>query len=960
MKSLTIDLETRCNAPIKDCGSFRYIDDPSFAVMLFGYSVDEAPSVVIDLTAGEEIPQVIVDAVYDPSVLKVAHNCAFERYALWKHFGRYCSPEEWFDTAHLTAHCGLPLGLDAACEALGLPQDKAKMKVGKTLIRQFCSPQKRRLKKWNMAEWITPEMDPENWQLFKDYCARDVDTENYIWSVLRRWMPDETERRIWCLDARINEEGIKADLVLASQALEMDAKYKAELSDKAVALTGLDNPNSVSQIKEWLESQEDIDVPTLNKKAVADIVPQLKNDVSKQFMAIRAELSKTSTKKYTAFQRCAGPDERIRGCFQFFGGHTGRWCLTGDHEVLTPTGWIRLDEWTGGRIAVWSAQHELLSFQSSNALVFDYEGDMIAIDSQRCQQISTPDHAMPVLNRAGCWESRTMESLYGRRFSMPFTGYRTRDGYPRNDNELRVLIMVQADGHFTDSGDLKLGFKRPRKVARCKTLLRRAGITYQYRVHGDGRHQFTVKTQHQPIWLRQFRDKTFDWWVLDEDPRVIIEELELWDGTRCGPNSIQYTSTVRKNVEVIQAICQLTGLSSTQIVKSRDAEHPNWSDAYILNIWLTPGHHTEIRPKQQSKIAFCGRVYCAETPTGYFMVRRNGAVWVTGNSGRNVQLQNLPQNHLPDLDDARAVVRDGDYEFLKLAYGNVSGTLSELIRTTLIPEEGHQFIVADFSAIEARVSAWFAGEEWRLNVFREGGDIYCQSASQMFKVPVVKNGINGELRQKGKVAELACGYGGGVNALIAFGADKMGMSNEEMVQTVDQWRAASPRICEIWRSLEKAMRRCIVQRKTTRDTVAGVQFRWDSNIVWMRLPSGREMAYYQPEYGESRFTKGKMTISYMGTNQKTRKWERIEVWGGRIFENLVQATSRDALRDSMLRLYDAGWNIRGHVHDEVICSEPIDGRSVKDMADIMSEELPWAPGLPLRADGYSCSSYRKD
>ena len=245
-------------------------------------------------------------------------------------------------------------------------------------------------------------------------------------------------------------------------------------------------------------------------------------------------------------------------------------------------------------------------------------------------------------------------------------------------------------------------------------------------------------------------------------------------------------------------------------------------------------------------------------------------------------------------------------------------------------------------------------------MFREGGDIYCESASQMFKVPVVKNGINGDLRQKGKVAELALGYGGGVNALKAFGADKMGMSNEEMAQTVDQWRTASPNICAIWSSLDYAMKRCIVHRATTVDKVGGVRFRWDNGIVWMRLPSGREMAYYHPEYGESRYTKGKMTISYMGVGQKTRKWERIETWGGRIFENLVQATARDCLRDTMLRLDDAGWDIRGHVHDEIICSEPIGGKTVDDMCAIFAEPITWAPGLPLTGAGYECEFYKKD
>ena len=329
-------------------------------------------------------------------------------------------------------------------------------------------------------------------------------------------------------------------------------------------------------------------------------------------------------------------------------------------------------------------------------------------------------------------------------------------------------------------------------------------------------------------------------------------------------------------------------------------------------------------------------------------------------AGRLVQLQNLCQNHLPDLELARDLVREGDYDGVKLLFGNVTGTLSELIRTALIAEDGSRFIVSDFSAIEARVSAWFADVQWRLDVFRDGGDIYCASASQMFKVPVEKHGVNSHLRQKGKVAELALGYGGGVNALKAFGADKMGMSNEEMAETVDQWRAASPNIVEIWSSLDKAMKRCIIHQATTVDKVAGVRFRWEKGIVWMQLPSGREMAYYHAEYGESQYQKGKMTISYMGTDQKTRKWTRIETWGGRIFENLVQATARDCLRDTMLRLDEAGWDIRAHVHDEVICVEPYTGRSVEEMCEIFSTPITWAPDLPLRGDGYETPFYKKD
>ena len=654
MKSLLIDIETRSEIDIGKCGAFRYIEDDSFEILLFAYSVDEAPAVCIDLTAGETIPSSVIQAIYDPSVLKIAHNAVFERTALAKYFGRYCHPEQWLDTMHLSAHCGLPLALGQLCDALEMSEDQAKMREGKALIRLFCVPQKRPLKKYNGAKWITPDMEPEKWEVFKTYCARDVDTELLVWQTLRRWTPDESERKLWCLDTDINENGVRADMTLANAALQMDSKYKEELTEKAVALTGLENPSSVTQIKEWLLDQEGMEVPSLNKKEVADVVAKLQTDTAKEFMAIRTELAKTSTKKYDAFVRCACKDDHIKGCFQFFGGHTGRW------------------------------------------------------------------------------------------------------------------------------------------------------------------------------------------------------------------------------------------------------------------------------------------------------------------AGRLLQLQNLPQNHMEDLDDARTLVRSGDYEGVKLIYGDVTGTLSELIRTTIIPEEGDRIVVADFSAIEARVAAYLTKTEWRLDVFRNGGDIYCASASQMFKVPVEKHGQNAHLRQKGKVAELALGYGGGVGALKAFGADKLGMKEEEMAETVVKWRKASPQIEKAWTSLQDAMREAIQRHATRVDKVCGVRFRWDDKILWMRLPSGREMAYFDPEYGPSQYNRGKETISYMGINQVTRKWSRIETWGGRIFENLVQAVARDCLKETMLNLADDGWDIIAHVHDEIICSEPINGRSVADMCAAFSKPIPWAPDLPLVGAGYEDKYYRKD
>lgn len=653
-RTLSIDLETYSEIDIAKCGSFRYIDDESFEILLLGYAFDDEPVTVIDLTADEEVPADFLAALYDPEVTKTAWNCAFERFGLWKHFGRYCPPEQWSDTMILSAVCGLPLGLGEAGKALRLESDEAKDREGKALIRYFCSPCRPTKVNGGRTRNL-PQHDTDKWELFIEYNRQDVVAERTIRKRLLRWEPDSLEHRFWCLDARINERGMRVDRELVHNAIAMDARYKAELTKQAVAISGLENPNSVAQIKQWLLEQEGIEVPSLNKKVVAEVVSQLNGERAKQFMALRARLAKSSTKKYEAMERSACADAHIKGCFQFYGA-----------------------------------------------------------------------------NRTG-------------RFA-----------------------------------------------------------------------------------------------------------------------------------------------------------------------------------------------------------------------GRLVQLQNLPQNHMEDLAVARSLVRDNDYETVRLLYDSVSDTLSELIRTALIPEPGHRFIVADFSAIEARVIAWIAGEQWRLDVFRNGGDIYCASASQMFHVPVVKHGENGHLRQKGKIAELALGYGGGANALKAFGADKMGMTEEEMVNTVDLWREASPRVCALWRALERAAIRCVVHKTPQVSAIGGIRFEMECGILWMTLPSGRRIAYYGAEYGPSRFHRDRRALSYMGVDQKTKRWGRVETWGGKLAENVTQATARDCLRDTMLALEDAGYDIRAHVHDEVIISEPRDGRTVEDVSAIMGRELPWASGLPLRGDGYACDFYMKD
>lgn len=321
-------------------------------------------------------------------------------------------------------------------------------------------------------------------------------------------------------------------------------------------------------------------------------------------------------------------------------------------------------------------------------------------------------------------------------------------------------------------------------------------------------------------------------------------------------------------------------------------------------------------------------------------------------SGRIIQLQNLPQNHMPDLAQARNLVRSGNYEALSLLYEDIPDTLSQLIRTAFVPQEGRKFIVADFSAIEARVIAWFAGERWRLKAFADGGDIYCASASQMFHVPVEKHGVNGHLRQKGKIAELALGYGGSVGALKSMGALDMGLAEEELQPLVDAWRNSNPMITEFWWAVDRAVKECIKKRLPTE--THGVRFDYQSAMLFITLPSGRRLAYVKPRIGENCF--GGESVTYMGVGG-TKKWERLESYGPKFVENIVQATARDILCYAMQTLKHC--SIVAHVHDEIII-EADRRMSLAAVCEQMGRTPPWAEGLKLRADGYECEFYQKD
>ena len=792
MTTLSCDVETYSPVDLSAAGAYKYTEADAFEVLLFGYSVDYGAVQVVECAEGERLPADVRDMLRDPGVLKTAYNAPFERAAIGRMVGEVMPPEQWACTMVLAAQAGLPLGLEAVCLALGLPEDKAKQD-GKSLIRFFCSPCKPTLANGGRTRNM-PWDDYEKWERFVGYNRRDVEVENLIRKKLLRLQPTDDEQRFWELDQRINDKGVRLDLELARQAIAMNKRYTADLADEAIRLTGIQNVKSQAQIKDWLYEQEGLAVESLNKKAMPDVLAQLKTDKAKQFLDLRAELSKTSTAKYEKMLTCACKDDHARGLFQFYGA-----------------------------------------------------------------------------NRTG-------------------------------------------------------------RMA-----------------------------------------------------------------------------------------------------------------------------------------------------------------------GRLLQLQNLPQNHLPNIADIRALVRAGAYDELEATNPKIASVLSELIRTAIIPEPGCHFLVADFSAIEARVLAWFAGESADLEEFRGAGKIYELTASRMFgvdKEKIVKGNPEYELRAKGKVACLSCGYGGGPKALVAMGALRSGIAEDQLPHLVELWRSSHRNVVRLWRSLEDTAKEAIRLKARAKDYVGGVVFSYEGRNLFMELPSGRRLAYVNACIGENRF--GNPSILYAGTNQVTHKWEMLETYGGKLTENCiaggtlvitdrgpvaiesvrlsdrvwdgeafvshagvvakgtqktisangiwmteehlilteggwvhcgeaeglnwaevrhpngypacrerirtrvagrisvcraereervydirdcgprhrfavvtpdgglrlvhncVQATARDLLRDAMMRLDKAGFDIRMHVHDEIIVNEPVGGRTVDEVCEIMSITPGWAHGLPMKAAGFETDFYMKD
>ena len=669
---LSIDIETYSDVDIKSAGLYKYAQSPAFEVLMIACSLDGAPVVQIDLRGGgmTGVPLWLINALKDPNCIKHAYNAAFEWYCLCRYFRWNPYKEganflrQWRCTQLHGLYCGYPAGLDAAGKALGLPQDKQKMAAGKALIKYFCVPCAPTKTNGGRTRNL-PHHDPAKWDLFKEYNCQDVVTEMEIERRLSAFPVPENVQNQWVTDQLINLRGVGVDLALVEGALDLDAAVRKDYLQEAMDISGLDNPNSVSQLSKWLQDETGEEVDNLRKDTVSDLLGKdLPSAAARRMLEIRKELGKTSNKKYSALEVAVCEDGRVRGLLQFYGA-----------------------------------------------------------------------------NRTGRW------------------------------------------------------------------------------------------------------------------------------------------------------------------------------------------------------------------------------------AGRIVQPQNLPRTYIDGelLPLARRLTERRDRNALQLIFGSVPDTLSQLIRTAFVAESGNLLVDADFSAIEARVIAWLAGEEWVLEVFRTHGKIYEATASQMFNVPfesIKKGNPEYAYRQKGKVATLALGYQGGTGSLISMGALRNGLTEDELPDIVERWRRANPAIVRFWYSVDAAAREAVESGRRiallNRRLVFARESDPSSNLDFLtiQLPNGRKLYYAKPHMGTNRF--GQPSLGYWGMNQQTKKWTRLETYGGKLAENITQAVARDCLAEAIESLSAAGYPVVFHIHDEVVIETASDKAHLEDVVQIMSRVPSWAQGLPLNAEGWVNGFFKKD
>lgn len=959
MRTLSIDIETYSDVDIGACGAYKYVDSPNFEILLFAYSFDFEPAKVIDLMDYEEIPEEVVEALFDPEVVKRAYNAPFERTCLAKHFGRPMPPEQWRCDMVLGAVCGLPLGLAAVSEALGLGEDKAKMKVGKDLIRYFCIPCKP-TKSNGYRTRNLPEHAPEKWELFKAYNARDVDSENEITKMLMKYDLDENEQLNWVLDQEINDRGVKLDLELVENAIRFDEQNKEALTEEAIKLTGLSNPNSVSQIKDWLKEQEGLEVESLNKKAMPDVLEALTTEEAKAFLDLRSKLSKTSVKKYEAMDRCACSDQRAKGLFQFYGTRTGRFAgrllqlqnfpqnhmpdldlarqlvKSGDYETFT----LLYDD-------VSSVLSELL-----RTAIIPEEGnkfivcDFSAIEARVTAWMAHEQWRMDVFKNGGDIYCNSASQM----FKVPVVKNGI-NGHLRQKGKVAELACIAEDSLvLTDAGLVKIqDVTTDMKLWDGEEWVNHDGVMFKGYKEVMTYEGLTATADHL-VWTEE-ADRPMRFGTAIERKAHLLRTGDRGTAVRMGRDHRLQENMVRKEKP---CVCKdkMHGVRNCKVDKSIQ---PDKWEVQRLSALLPTETGAEVADTEVGRCET--EMYKSErSELQELRSERNPIQFPIGVGSRTVDSRQCGWRF--------AGIGDGQnrqQQRLRAGKHKIRSKRSESGEPKTI---GNPRLQAGRMALckkRSNEKAVSRNDERRNTC---GGRACCEREEKKLETNPSKvrvyDILNCGKRHRFTVSDVLvhnCGYGGSVGALKAFGADKLGMTEEEMQDTVNKWRESSPNIVNWWWSMDRAAKRAISKKTSAYDEVGGITFSYENGLLFMGLPSGRKLCYYNARIVDGKF--GNPVIGYMGTNQKTRKWEVIETYGPKLVENCVQAIARDCLLTAMRRLDEAGFKITMHIHDEVIIEEPIGGRSLSDVEAIMSMPIPWAKGLLLCGDGDEMPYYQK-
>ena len=671
--------------------------------------------------------------------------------------------------------------------------------------------------------------------------------------------------------------------------------------------------------------------------------------------------------------------------------------MPGGAEVLEFSGWKRLDEWTGGSIIVWSPDGTLQFGKSSNN-VFDFDGELHTVDTRFVKLAFTESHKIPYFTKRGNFHvTDAARAQCINRLNVPVSGSFKPVMSLFSSIETRLMVMTQADGHVcevTRNGRLvRFHFKKQRKIERCEFLLKTAEISYKKDVY-DGVTNIFIPWKDAPVCMRTA--KQFCGRLMEHDPEVFIDEIKRWDGyvdKRNNADGFEYSTTNKDNADWVAVMAHLSGNAAS--IKVIDRSDKGWSKAY--RVYVRKQTRATVRGKDFYKESYTGKVYCPTTPTGFFMVRYKGRIHITGNSGRLIQPQNFPRGAFSDIDNCLEATAAGGLDLVQYLWGEPMTAASTCLRGILRAKPGHTLVSADFASIEARVTAWVAGEEHVLESFRSGLDLYKVAAAGIFGCEYAD--VTKQQRQLGKVASLALGFAGGIGAFASMArnyavnlealpdlvfksgteedlevsrslaktylaAHKNAGMSEDAATACDLikrlWRAAHPNITRLWKALEN----CAAQAVRNPGEVASYRclaFRVQGNFLQMRLPSGRKLHYYSPAFMTVTTPWGaeKEMVTAEAVDSLSKKWRRRPYPGGLYCENGIQAISRDLMALAMLRVEAAGYPVVLSVHDELVSEVPEGFGSLEEYERLMAMTPAWAAGLPVSAEGWVGSRYRK-